>query len=156
MQFPSSHFIAGESLLRLSPSTQALLKYSSQFTLSICHSNMPQALAPTHTHTHIIHLTFTTHTHTLTRDKQLCCETCHPNGRGWALKLFTNFFSCCCCRCQVPLRPPGILFIIYKPRKCQKKRKEKQIKRKARARQRGVGRRRHAPFGVQPAERKKG
>lgn len=32
--------------------------------------------------------------------------------------------------------------------------KKKQIKRKARARQRGVGRR-HAPFGAQPAGRKK-
>lgn len=69
MQFPSSLFIAGESLLPLPPRRPSFLsgvKCSSQFTLSICHSNMPQALAPsnTHTHTHIIHLTFTTHTHT--------------------------------------------------------------------------------------------
>lgn len=68
MQFPSSLFHCRWVAVTSVPlPTQALLKYSSQFTLSICHLNMPQALAPTHTHTHIIHLTFTTHTHTHTR-----------------------------------------------------------------------------------------
>lgn len=122
MQFPSSLFIAGESLLPLPPRRLSFLsgvKCSSQFTLSICHSNMPQALAPSNTHTHA-HNSFNIYNaHSHTRDKQLCCETYQPNGRGWALKLFTNFFSCCCC-CHVALHPPGILFIIYKPRKCQK------------------------------------